>query len=95
VDDLVDGLMRLMATGDDVTGPMNLGNPREFTMLQLAELVVKQTGSRSKIVHKPLPSDDPKQRRPDISLAKAKLGWEPATPLEAGLEKTIAYFKRR
>jgi UDP-glucuronate decarboxylase len=94
VDDLVDALIRLMATDDAVTGPMNLGNPREFTMLQLAQLVVKHVGSKSKIVHKPLPSDDPKQRRPDISLAKEKLGWEPTTPLEAGLEKTIAYFRK-
>jgi UDP-glucuronate decarboxylase len=95
VDDQVDALMRMMATGDDVTGPINIGNPREFTMLQLAELVVSKTGSRGRIVHKPLPSDDPKQRRPDISLAREKLGWEPTTPLEEGLEKTIAYFKSR
>jgi len=95
VDDLVEGLLRLMATGDDVTGPMNLGNPREFTMLQLAQMVVEQTGSKSKIVHKPLPADDPKQRRPDISLAKEKLDWEPLTPLEMGLRKTIAYFRDR
>jgi len=95
VDDQVDALMRMMATGDDVTGPINIGNPREFTMLQLAELVVSKTGSRGRIVHKPLPSDDPKQRRPDISLSREKLGWEPTTPLEEGLEKTIAYFKSR
>src|ERR1700750_2640088 len=95
VADLVEALIRLMATGEEVTGPRTLGNPREFTMLELAQLVVKQTGSRSKIVHKPLPSDDPKQRRPDISLAQEKLDWEPLTPLEMGLRRTIAYFKDR
>jgi UDP-glucuronate decarboxylase len=72
---------------------MNLGNPGEFTMLQLAELVLKKVGGTSKITHKPLPSDDPKQRRPDITLAKETLGWEPKVPLEQGLEKTIAYFR--
>ena len=95
VDDLVDGLIRMMATGDEFTGPMNLGNPGEFTMLQLAERVVALTGSKSKIVHKPLPSDDPRQRRPDISLAKEKLGWQPRTQLDEGLKKTIAYFAGR
>jgi len=96
VDDLVEGLLRLMATGDDVTGPMNLGNPREFTILKLAEMVIEQTGSRSAIERRPLPSDDPKQRRPDITLAKDTLsGWEPSTPLEMGLRKTIAYFRDR
>jgi UDP-glucuronate decarboxylase len=95
VDDLVDGLMRMMATGDEFTGPMNLGNPGEFTMLQLAERVVALTGSKSRIVHKPLPADDPKQRRPDISLAKEKLGWQPKTQLDEGLAKTIAYFAGR
>jgi UDP-glucuronate decarboxylase len=74
-------------------GPMNLGNPGEFTMLQLAELVLKKVGGKSRITHKPLPSDDPKQRRPDITLAKETLGWEPKIPLEAGLEKTISYFR--
>jgi UDP-glucuronate decarboxylase len=93
VDDLVEALMRLMGTGDDVTGPMNVGNPREFTILQLAELVIKMVGSRSTIKRMPLPSDDPKQRRPDISLAKEKLSWEPTTALEQGLDKTIGYFK--
>jgi len=93
VDDLVDGLLRVMATGDDVTGPVNLGNPREFTILQLAELVIRLTGSKSKLERRPLPSDDPKQRQPDISLARKVLaGWEPSTPLEKGLEKTIEYF---
>jgi UDP-glucuronate decarboxylase len=93
VDDLVEALVRLMATGDDVTGPMNLGNPHEFTILQLAQKVIEQTGSKSKIVKKPLPSDDPKQRQPDISLAKSTLGWEPKTSIETGLAKTIAYFR--
>jgi UDP-glucuronate decarboxylase len=92
VDDLVEALIRLMNTGDEVTGPMNVGNPREFTILQLAELIIKMTGSKSTIKRMPLPSDDPKQRRPDISLAKKTLGWEPATPLEQGLAKTIDYF---
>jgi UDP-glucuronate decarboxylase len=94
VDDLVEALMRLMATGDEMTGPMNLGNPREFTILQLAEEVIRQTKSKSKIVRKKLPSDDPKQRRPDISLAKKELKWTPQTELEPGLKKTIDYFKR-
>jgi UDP-glucuronate decarboxylase len=93
VDDLVEALMRLMGTGDEVTGPMNVGNPREFTILQLAEMVVKMVGSKSPITRLPLPSDDPKQRRPDISLAKEKLGWEPTTAVEQGLDKTIAYFR--
>ncbi len=84
VDDLVEAMLRLMATGDAVTGPMNLGNPREFTILQLAEMVVEQTGSKSKIEHRPLPSDDPRQRKPDIALAQKTLGgWEPLTPLES------------
>ncbi|HYC37565.1 MAG TPA: UDP-glucuronic acid decarboxylase family protein [Usitatibacter sp.] len=95
VDDLVEGLMRLMGTGDDVTGPINLGNPGEFTIRQLAEKVVEMTGSKSKIVMKALPSDDPRQRRPDITLAKEKLGWGPKTQLDAGLEKTIGYFEER
>ena len=93
VDDLVEALMRLMATGDKVTGPINLGNPREFTILQLAEQVIRQTKSKSKIVRKKLPSDDPKQRRPDISLASRELKWKPTTQLEEGLKKTIAYFR--
>ena len=95
VDDLVDALMRMMGTADDVTGPVNVGNPNEFTIRQLAEKVVEMTGSKSKIVTKPLPGDDPKQRQPDISLARAKLGWEPTTQLEAGLRKTIDYFASR
>jgi UDP-glucuronate decarboxylase len=93
VDDLVEGLIRLMGTGEDVTGPVNLGNPREFTILQLAEEVIRQTKSKSKIVRKKLPSDDPKQRRPDITLARKELKWKPATELEAGLASTIRYFR--
>jgi UDP-glucuronate decarboxylase len=93
VDDLVEALTRLMATPDEITGPINLGNPRESTMLELAELVLDLTGSASQIVHKPLPQDDPRQRRPDISQAGAKLGWAPATDLSAGLKQTIAYFE--
>ena len=92
VDDLIEGFVRLM-NQNDVKGPINIGNPGEFTMLQLAELALKLTGSKSKIVHRPLPGDDPKQRRPDITLAKKHLGWEPAVPLEEGLKRTIAYFK--
>jgi UDP-glucuronate decarboxylase len=92
VDDLVEGFLRFMEQ-EKCGGPMNLGNPGEFTMLQLAELVLKKVGGKSKITHLPLPSDDPKQRRPDITLAKETLGWEPKVPLEEGLEKTIAYFK--
>ena len=93
VDDLVEALLRLMATDDKLTGPVNLGNPREFTILQLAEEVIRQTKSKSKIVRKRLPSDDPKQRRPDISLARKELKWKPTTELEAGLGKTIGYFR--
>jgi UDP-glucuronate decarboxylase len=94
VDDLIEGWLRLMAQTETV-GPMNLGNPSEFTMLQLAELTLKLVGGKSKIVHKPLPSDDPKQRRPDITLAQKVLKWEPKVPLEEGLQRTIAYFKPR
>ena len=94
VDDLIEGWLRLMAQTETV-GPMNLGNPTEFTMLQLAELTLKLVGGKSKIVHKPLPSDDPKQRRPDITLAQKVLKWEPKVPLEEGLQRTIAYFKPR
>jgi UDP-glucuronate decarboxylase len=92
VDDLVEALLRLMATPDSVTGPMNLGNPGEFTIRELALKVIDLTGSKSKIVHRPLPQDDPKQRCPDISQAKTVLGWAPVTALEEGLRKTIAYF---
>ena len=94
VDDLVEAMVRMMATGDDFTGPVNTGNPGEFTMLELAEKVISMTGSKSKLVFMPLPSDDPKQRKPDISLAYEKLGgWQPSVKLEDGLAKTIAYFK--
>ena len=92
VDDLVDGFMRFMEQ-EKIVGPMNLGNPGEFTMLQLAELVIKKVAGKSKITHLPLPADDPKQRQPDITLAKSTLGWEPKVQLEQGIEKTIAYFK--
>ncbi len=91
-DDLIEGFVRLMSTGDEVTGPMNLGNPVEFTIKQLAELVIQMVGTGSKLVFKSLPSDDPKQRQPDISLAKRELGWEPHVALQEGLEKTIQYF---
>ncbi|MEW6408347.1 MAG: NAD-dependent epimerase/dehydratase family protein [Patescibacteria group bacterium] len=94
VDDLVRGLYKMMQTDDKVTGPVNLGNPGEFTILELAKLVIKLTGSKSKIVYKPLPQDDPKQRRPDITLAKKVLGWKPTIPLKEGLKKTIPYFKK-
>ena len=92
VEDLVDGLTRLMDSGDDVTGPVNLGNPNEFTIRQLAEKVVALTGSRSKIEFRPLPTDDPKQRQPDISLARSALNWSPKIQVDEGLKKTIAYF---
>jgi len=93
VDDLIEGFVRLMES-EGVNGPVNIGNPSEFTMLQLAELVVKKVGGASKITFHPLPSDDPKQRCPDITLAKKLLGWEPKVPLEEGIERTIAYFKK-
>ncbi|MCF8229491.1 MAG: SDR family oxidoreductase [Bacteroidales bacterium] len=93
-DDLIEGMIRMMATGDDFTGPVNIGNPGEFTILELAEKVIQLTGSRAKIIFKPLPQDDPMQRRPDISLAKEKLDWEPVVNLDEGLEKTIDYFKK-
>jgi len=93
VDDLVEGLIRLMETGDGVVGPVNLGNPEEFTIRQLAEIVVDITGSASKIIHRPLPTDDPKQRQPDISEAQELLGWRPTVPLRVGLTKTAAYFE--
>jgi UDP-glucuronate decarboxylase len=92
VDDLIEGLVLLMNTGDDFTGPVNLGNPVEFTILQLAEKVIGMTGSRSEIIFKTLPQDDPQRRQPDIALAKKQLGWEPKVRLEEGLAHTIAYF---
>ena len=94
VDDLIAGLMKLMAAPNAVTGPINLGNPREFTIRVLAEKIVEMTGSRSKIAYRPLPSDDPRQRQPDISRAKDVLGWEPTIELEQGLRGTIDYFER-
>ena len=93
VDDLIEGVIRMMNIGEDFTGPINLGNPHEYTILELAEKIISLTGSRAKIVFKPLPQDDPLQRRPNIKLAKDKLKWEPRTDLEAGLEKTINYFR--
>jgi UDP-glucuronate decarboxylase len=94
VDDLIDGLVRLMATPAEVTGPLNIGNPAEFTIMELATLVISLVGSRSRIVHRPLPENDPKQRQPDISLAHDLLDWKPHIPLKEGLTKTIAYFER-
>ena len=93
VDDLIEGFVRFMALEGDETGPLNLGNPGEFTMLELAELVLRLTGSSSSVVHLPLPADDPLQRRPDITKAGRLLGWEPQVPLEEGLRRTIAYFR--
>ena len=93
VDDLIDGLMRLMASPAEVIGPINIGNTREFTILELARMVVEITGSRSEIVRKPLPGDDPKQRQPDIARAREKLGWEPKVPVQDGLARTVAYFR--
>ena len=95
VDDLLEGAMRLMATGDDFIGPVNVGNPGEFTIKELAEKVIGLTGSKSELVYEPLPSDDPMQRQPDISLAKEKLKWEPKVKLEEGLIKTIEYFRKK
>lgn len=94
VDDLVDGLVRLMGSGDEFTGPVNLGNPGEFTILELARKVISMTGSRSEVVFEPLPHDDPMQRKPDIGLAEGVLGWRPSVPLERGLVKTVDYFRR-
>jgi UDP-glucuronate decarboxylase len=92
VDDLIEGFIRLMATGNEVTGPVNLGNPGEFTIRQLAELVLAETGSKSKLVFKPLPQDDPLQRQPDITIAKRLLDWQPTVLLKDGIRRTIAYF---
>lgn len=93
IDDLIEGMVRMMNTEDDFTGPINIGNPNEFPVLELAERVIRMTGSTSKIVFKPLPTDDPKQRQPDIKLAKEKLGWQPTVELEDGLKRMIEYFK--
>ena len=95
VDDLIEVMIRMMATRDDFIGPVNTGNPGEFTMLELAQKIIELTGSRSKIVYRPLPGDDPKQRKPDITLAKEKLDWEPKIRLEEGLKRTIAYFEEK
>jgi UDP-glucuronate decarboxylase len=94
VDDMIDGFIRLMATDDSVTGPINVGNPNEFTILELATMVTEMIGTRSKIVRRPLPENDPRQRQPNISLAKKHLSWEPRTPLKEGLIRTIAYFEK-
>ena len=93
VDDLIDGLMRLMDSPPEVIGPINIGNTREFTILQLAEMIIEITGSRSEIVRKPLPGDDPRQRQPDIAKARAILGWEPTVEVREGMERTVAYFR--
>jgi UDP-glucuronate decarboxylase len=94
VDDLIEGLVRLMKTPDKVTGPINLGNPEEFSIRELASTVIDLTGSRSCIDHRPLPPDDPRQRRPDISKARELMAWSPPTPLTEGLRRTIAYFEQ-
>lgn len=94
IDDLVEGMIRMMASRDDFTGPVNIGNPNEFTIGELAEKVIELTGTKSKVIYQNLPSDDPLQRQPDITLAKKELGWEPSIQLEEGLNKTIDYFKR-
>jgi len=93
VDDLIEGMLRLMNTPAGFTGPVNIGNPGEFTIRELAELVIEMTGSRSQLINLPLPSDDPTQRKPDISVARRELSWEPTVPLRQGLEQTIAYFR--
>jgi UDP-glucuronate decarboxylase len=93
VDDLIDGLVRMMASADDLVGPVNMGSTYEFSMAELAEKVISLTGSSSRIVHRPLPEDDPVQRRPDLTLAKERLGWEPTVDLDTGLEHAIAYFR--
>ena len=94
VDDLLDGIVKMMDSREGFCGPVNIGNPTEFTMLELAEEVLKQIGGAAKLVYLPLPADDPKQRKPDISLANSELGWEPSVDLAAGLGKTIAYFRK-
>lgn len=93
VDDMIEGFIRMMASPKEITGPINMGNPSEFTILELAEKIVKMVGGRSRLVFKPLPQDDPKQRQPDITLAKTLLQWEPKVPLEDGLKETISYFR--
>ena len=93
IDDLIEGMIRMMETEDDFTGPVNLGNPNEFSIQELAKKIIAMTGSSSKIEFKSLPNDDPKQRQPDITLARKKLGWEPTIELEDGLSRMIEYFK--
>src|SRR5690606_20206580 len=93
VDDLIEGMIRMMNTDDSITGPINMGNPGEFTIKELAEKVIELTNSKSKIVYKPLPSDDPLQRKPDISMAQSVLDWNPSVALDIGLRETIQYFK--
>jgi len=93
IDDLLDGLIRLMDTPDNFTGPVNLGNPVEFTISSLAEMIINMTGSKSRVIYLPLPQDDPRQRKPDISLAKRELGWSPKVDIETGLAKTVEYFR--
>ena len=94
VDDLINGMLKMMATGDDFIGPVNIGNPGEFTILELAKKIIDITGSKSKLIHEPLPKDDPMKRKPDITLAKKMLNWEPSVKLEEGLIKTINYFEQ-
>jgi UDP-glucuronate decarboxylase len=94
VDDLVEAMIRMMATPDEVIGPINIGNPGEFTMLELAEEVQRLVGSTCEIVHEPLPQDDPKMRKPDIAVARELLGWEPRMPLAQGLARTVDYFRQ-
>jgi UDP-glucuronate decarboxylase len=94
VDDLIEGFLRLMATGADVTGPMNLGNPKEFTIRELAELIRDVVGSKVPFIHQPLPMDDPQRRQPDIAYARQTLNWEPRVALRQGIEATVAYFDR-
>jgi UDP-glucuronate decarboxylase len=92
VDDLIDALITMMDTAEGFTGPVNVGNPSEFTMIELAQLVIRLTGTRSRLLFRPLPEDDPRQRKPDITLARDKLGWEPVVDLEEGIRRTIKYF---
>jgi UDP-glucuronate decarboxylase len=94
IDDLIDGLIRLMGTPDTFTGPVNIGNPVEITISSLAQMIIKMTGSKSKIIFLPLPQDDPKQRKPDITLAKKELNWSPKVDAETGLAKTVEYFRK-
>jgi UDP-glucuronate decarboxylase len=94
VDDMIEGFFRMMGCNQGFTGPVNMGNPAELTIKELAETVLSMVGGKSQVAYKPLPQDDPKQRQPDISLAKKNLGWEPQVKLEAGLEKTIGYFRK-